>query len=111
MVTEDGLEDQLLAKVVLLERFDLAEQKDELIAQQLEAQLNAAFMQSSHWFEPDESTGAARSRALHFALPSKLGASERWTPHASGLPAALTMQAPQREREPVTGAARPTASE
>jgi dynein heavy chain len=34
MVTEDGLEDQLLAKVVLLERPDLALQKDELIAQQ-----------------------------------------------------------------------------
>ena len=54
---------------------------------------------------------ARHARALHFELPSKLGASERWTPHASGLPAELTMQAPQREREPVTGAARPTASE
>jgi len=26
------------------------------------AQLNSAFMQSSHWFEPDDSTGAARQR-------------------------------------------------
>ena len=34
MVTEDGLEDQLLATVVQLERPDLAAQKDELIAQQ-----------------------------------------------------------------------------
>merc|ERR1719482_1006958 len=34
MVTEDGLEDQLLAKVVELERPDLAQQKDDLIAQQ-----------------------------------------------------------------------------
>ena len=34
MVTEDGLEDQLLAKVVLLERADLAAAKDELIQQQ-----------------------------------------------------------------------------
>merc|ERR1719482_2685567 len=34
MVTEDGLEDQLLAKVVQLERPDLAKQKDDLIQQQ-----------------------------------------------------------------------------
>jgi len=34
MVTEDGLEDQLLATVVQLERPDLAEQKDQLISQQ-----------------------------------------------------------------------------
>merc|ERR1719482_2106201 len=34
MVTEDGLEDQLLAKVVLLERADLAAAMDELIQQQ-----------------------------------------------------------------------------
>jgi len=34
MVTEDGLEDQLLAVVVLLERPDLAKQKDDLIQQQ-----------------------------------------------------------------------------
>ena len=33
-VTEKGLEDQLLAKVVLLERPDLAKQKDDLISQQ-----------------------------------------------------------------------------
>lgn len=35
MVTEDGLEDQLLATVVQLERPDLAEQKDQLISQQV----------------------------------------------------------------------------
>merc|ERR1719230_2413237 len=34
MVTEDGLEDQLLAKVVQLERPDLAQEKDNLIAMQ-----------------------------------------------------------------------------
>lgn len=57
MVTEDGLEDQLLAIVVKLERPDLAKLKEELIQQQREFMITLSTLEKSLLKQLSEAEG------------------------------------------------------
>lgn len=57
MVTEDGLEDQLLAMVVRLERPDLAKLKEELIDQQRNFMITLATLEKSLLTQLSEAEG------------------------------------------------------